>query len=112
MKLEKIDIAATVTETVKLLEEDQLISTALKTSIQALLFIVQLLIERLGVNSSNSSVPPSRDPNRKKKDKKKSDKKPGGQRGHQAELGYWIGKLLEARVLYRGRESSFQLCVY
>ncbi len=78
MKLEKIDIAATVEETEKLLENEQEISPALKASLKVLLLIVKLLVERLGLNSSNSSIPPSQDRNRKKKDKAKKDKKPGG----------------------------------
>lgn len=42
------------------------------------------LKERLGLNSTNSSFPPSRDINRaKNKHKAKSDRKPGGQPGHQ-----------------------------
>ncbi|KLT23095.1 transposase [Wolbachia endosymbiont of Armadillidium vulgare str. wVulC] len=39
------------------------------------------LEDKLGLNSQNSSLPPSRDIYRKKA-KKKSDKKPGGQPGH------------------------------
>jgi transposase len=36
----------------------------------------------MGLNSSNSSKPPSSDPNRLKPTRKKSGKKPGGQEGH------------------------------
>ena len=41
-----------------------------------------MLAERLGLNSKNSSIPPSKDPNRKKEPKEKSDKAAGGQKGH------------------------------
>lgn len=41
------------------------------------------LEDKLGLNSQNSSLPPSRDIYRKK-GKKKSDKNPGGQPGHKA----------------------------
>jgi transposase len=86
MKLEKIDITATVEETEKLIDKDKGISPALKASLKILLIVVKLLVERLGLNSSNSSIPPSQDPNRKKKDKGKRDKKPGGQKGHKAHI--------------------------
>lgn len=84
MKLEKFDITATVKETEKLLENEQGLSHALRANLKVMLLIVTLLAERLGLNSSNSSIPPSRDPNREKKDKGKNDKKPGGQKGHKA----------------------------
>jgi transposase len=45
------------------------------------LVLVTLLLNRLGVNSSNSSKPPSADPNRTRKPKRPSDRKPGGQQG-------------------------------
>src|SRR5690242_7160634 len=42
------------------------------------------LKERLGLNSSNSSLPPSRDLYRiKRHNRPRSDKRPGGQPGHQ-----------------------------
>jgi transposase len=65
-----------------LLAEDPSISPALKSSIELLLLLVTLLLNRLGINSTNSSKPPSADPNRKKKKKAPSEKKPGGQNGH------------------------------
>lgn len=82
MKLESIDIEATIEKTRRLLEEDQGISPSLKTSIELLLLLVTLLLNRLGLNSSNSSKPPSSDPNRQKKQKEPGAKKPGGQKGH------------------------------
>jgi uncharacterized protein DUF6444 len=41
--------------------------------------VVTLLLNQMGLNSSNSSKPPSTDPNCDKKKKKPSDKKAGGQ---------------------------------
>jgi transposase len=47
------------------------------------LLVVQLLINRLNLNSRNSSKPPSSDPNRNKGNKDdSSNKNPGGQSGH------------------------------
>ena len=82
MKLENIDIDEILKKTKKQLAEDPGISTSLKNSIELLLVLVTLLINRLGLNSSNSSKPPSSDPNRKKNKKKPGQGKPGGQTGH------------------------------
>ncbi len=82
MKLESINIDEVIENTRKILDEDPDVSPALKSSIQLLLLLVSLLINRLGLNSKNSSKPPSSDPNRKKKKKGPSNKKPGGQKGH------------------------------
>jgi len=83
-----------------------------------LILIVTLLVSRLGLNSANSSKPPSTDPNRPRKDKKKRGKKPGGQRGR---IGSTLEKVndpdeikllkLDKRTLPRGkhyREVGFE----
>ena len=47
--------------------------------------MIQELENRLNLNSSNSSIPPSKDPLHKRKipnSRKTTDKKPGGQKGH------------------------------
>lgn len=82
MKIEAIDVDATIKNTRKLLQEDSSVSPAVKSSIEVLLLLITLLLNRLGLNSSNSSKPPSSDPNRKKDKKKRGDKKQGGQKGH------------------------------
>ena len=82
MKLETINVEETIEATRKMLEEDPGVSPALKITIELLLVLVTLLVNRLGLNSSNSSKPPSSDPNREKKKKDPSQKKPGGQKGH------------------------------
>ncbi len=82
MKKEAINIEETIENTKRLLDEDPSLSPALKGSIELLLVLVTLLLNQLGLNSSNSSKPPSTDPNREKKKKKPSEKKPGGQKGH------------------------------
>lgn len=50
--------------------------------IQELKQEIAVLREKLDTNSSNSSTPPSQDPNRKKKFRKRTGRKPGGQPGH------------------------------
>ena len=82
MKIEAIDVEATIENTRKLLENDPGVSPALKSTIELLLTLVILMMNQLGLNSQNSSKPPSSDPNRKKKNRKAGDRKAGGQNGH------------------------------
>lgn len=82
MKIETINVNKTVENVKKLLGEDPNVSPALKGAIELLIMLVTLLLNQVGLNSSNSSKPPSSDPNRKKKKKKPGAKKPGGQKGH------------------------------
>ena len=89
MKADKINIGETVENARKLLEADKKISPALRAMFEMLLMIITLLAGKLGLNSQNSSKPPSTDPNRKKKTGGKAgNNKPGGQPGR-------VGKNLE-----------------
>jgi transposase len=81
VKADKINITEAVDSTRKLLETDKKISPALRAMIEMLLLIISLLSGTLGLNSQNSSKPPSIDPNRKKKPRGKGTNKPGGQPG-------------------------------
>ena len=83
MKLEGLDIDATIKEVESALENEKDLSPSLKSVVTMLLLIVKLLTNRVGLNSSNSSKPPSSDPNRLKPTRKKTNKKPGGQAGHE-----------------------------
>jgi transposase len=90
VKLGKLNINETIDNARNLLESDKQISPALKSMFELLLMIIMLLAGRLGLDSTNSSNPPSTDPNRKKpKNKGAGKKKPGGQPGR-------IGKNLES----------------
>jgi len=82
MKIESIDVEATIENTRELLDNDPDVSPALKSAIEVLLMLVTVLINQLGLNSQNSSKPPSSDPNRKKKKKATGARKAGGQKGH------------------------------
>lgn len=82
MKIENIDIKATIDKVEKFLKEEKSISPVVKSMFELLLVVVTLLINRLNLNSRNSSKPPSKDPNRKRTEKVKGEKKPGGQKGH------------------------------
>ncbi len=66
----------------KQIADEENLSPALKASLELMIMVINLLAQKLGLDSTNSSIPPSADPNRKKKSKSKSDKKPGGQKGH------------------------------
>lgn len=82
MKIENIDIEATIEKAQILVREDKQLSAATKSIVEILILIISLLADRLNLNSTNSSKPPSSDPNRKKRPNSKTAKKPGGQKGH------------------------------
>ena len=81
MNLNSINITEIVEQTKAQLQEDKTLTPALKMSIELILVIVVMLASKLGLNSKNSSIPPSKDINRKKQTKDKSDKSAGGQKG-------------------------------
>jgi len=88
-KIENIEIGNTIEEARKLLKQDKSISPSVKAMQELLILIISLLCKRLGLNSNNSSIPPSQDPNRDKGKKKKTTRKdkgkkkrPGAQKGH------------------------------
>jgi len=82
MKIENIDIEATIEKARRLVNEDKNLSAATQSMFEIMILIITLLANRLNLNSTNSSKPPSSDPNWEKKPKSKTDKKPGGQKGH------------------------------
>jgi len=82
MKIENIDIEATIKKAEILLGEDKQLSAATKSMFEILILIITLLANRLNLNSTNSSKPPSSDQHRKKHSKSKTGKKAGGQKGH------------------------------
>ena len=84
MSIKGININQTLERAKKMLSEDAGIPDSFKSLVELLLVIISLLLERLGVNSQNSSKPPSQDPNRKRGSRRvKSGKRPGAQKGHQ-----------------------------
>ena len=82
MKIENIDIAATIEKARSLVREDKQLSAAAKSLFEILILIITLLANRLNLNSTNSGKPPSSDPDRKKPTRNKTNKKAGGQKGH------------------------------
>jgi len=82
VKVEGFDIDATIKEVESALENEKDLSPSLKSVVTMLLLVVKVLTNRVGLNSSNSSKPPSSDPNRLKPTRKKTNNAPGGQTGH------------------------------
>jgi len=80
--IDDIDVEATLKRVKGLLAREKALSPALKSTIEMLVLIVGLLVNRLGLNSRNSSKPPSADLKRRRQNKKSGTKKPGGQPGH------------------------------
>lgn len=82
MKVSGIDIENNIEKIKQQIEADKTLSPSMRTTLDLLLLIVNLLCQRLGLNSRNSSMPPSSDPNRKKSLKSNSSNNTGGQKGH------------------------------
>lgn len=85
MTVGTVNVSSALARVKTTLKEDQSISPQVRTLMELLVIIVNLLLVRLGINSSNSSKPPSQDPKRKRgsKRKAKGERKPGGQKGHE-----------------------------
>lgn len=82
MKIENIDIQDTIEKAQAVVREDKQMSAATKSMFEVLILVITLLVNRLGLNSTNSSKPPSSDPNRKRQVRAKTGRRPGGQKGH------------------------------
>jgi len=83
MTIESIDIEKSLRRVEALLKAEKELSPALISAVEMILLVVKLLINKLGLNSKNSSKPPSSDPNREKKKNLNTGRKPGGQKGHE-----------------------------
>lgn len=88
MVIERLDVDKILEKSKRILKEESKASPALQGIVEVLMFLVAAMAKRLGLNSGNSSIPPSQDPNRKRKKKKEASgeetkRKVGGQVGHQ-----------------------------
>ena len=85
MTISNINVEESIQSVLEEVEKDKSLSPALVKSIKVLVLIINLLVARIGLNSKNSSLPPSKDGKRKRrrKKRKKSTRKPGGQDGHE-----------------------------
>lgn len=88
MTVGHINVAETIERIQKELSKDKSISPVLASSIELLIVVIQILLDRQKMSSQNSSLPPSTDKKRrsrgkdKKKRHKKGENKVGGQEGH------------------------------
>ncbi len=80
--MNSIEINKTIAETERLLAKSKSLPPELVAMVRMLMLVVKVLLDSKGLNSKNSSIPPSADPNREKKSRAKSNKNPGGQTGH------------------------------
>ncbi len=80
--VEGLDIQLAIDNIRDQLDQDDDASPAMRASIEVLIPVVSLLLNRFNLNSRNSSKPPTTDPNRMKPSRTKSDKQPSGQPGH------------------------------
>src|SRR3990167_2722053 len=114
MTVENIDVSAALEKVKRLLIEEPDISPAFKASVELLMLVVSLLVNRLGRNSKNSSLPPSQDPHRKKESRTNEEKrKPGGQNGHKGTTLHKIANpqriekiAIDRRTIPRGTYTS------
>ena len=81
MKIAGIDVNLFIDDTKKLLEEDPSASPAIKACMSTFLVLFSVLLGRLGLNSKNSSKPPSTDQGPNNNRGKGNNSKPGGQKG-------------------------------
>jgi transposase len=112
----KFNITNALKNAETMLEEDKSLSPQMRAMVELLVVIIQLLVAKLGLNSKNSSTPPSKDPKRSRGSKKKTKgekRKPGGQNGHK---GSTLNKVInpdhvvtleiDRRTLPRGKYTS------
>jgi hypothetical protein len=87
LSIGNIDITKAIEDARSALEADSSISKETRAIMNILIIVVSLLSEKLGLNSSNSSKPPSNDPFRKKNvsAKKNGAKKPPEDRREEKE---------------------------
>jgi len=78
MKVSGIDIESNIEKIKQQIKDDKTLSLSMRTTLDLLVLIVNLLCYRLELNSRNSSKPPSSDPNREKSPRNNSSNKTGG----------------------------------
>lgn len=86
MSIGKTNVTAALERAEQLLQQDKSASPQMRAMFDLLILIINLLLSKLGLNSTNSSIPPSQDPHRQRGSKRSArgeKRKPGGQHGHE-----------------------------
>ena len=86
MSIGKTNVTDALEKAERLLRHDKSASPQMRAMFDLLITIVKLLLAKLRLNSTNSSMPPSQDPHRERGSKRKAKgerRKPGGQNGHE-----------------------------
>ena len=89
MTVGTVNIEETIKKIQTEVNRDKTLSPGLIQSINLLIMVISLLVQRTGLNSNNSSMPPSSELGSKRRKmqarikKKRSDKSPGGQECHE-----------------------------
>ena len=115
--LSDADINGALQRAKELASGDKALSASVRAVLGLLVLIIELLLQRVKVNSHNSSVPPSQDPYRKARGRKVAGavkrRKPGGQAGHKGETIERIANpdqievlTIDRRTLPRGHEYT------
>ena len=66
MKIEHVNVAQIIAQGREMLKNNKKITAEFATLFLLVLTLLELMFERFGKNSRNSSIPPSQDPNRDK----------------------------------------------
>jgi transposase len=86
MTISEIDVSGALERAKNMAATDKRLPSTVRSIIELLVVIIELLLRRLNVSSRNSSVPPSQDPHRSRgrrvAGEKQGKRKPGGQPGH------------------------------
>ena len=89
MTISGINIQAAISQAESQLKKDKDSSPALKASLNLLILIIALLLEKMGLNSKNSDISPSQDKFLQRDKKEEGNKKkgrPAGVKGSTLEL--------------------------
>ena len=105
MTADNIDVEATIKKVQELLAQEPNLSPALRSALDVLLLVVQLLVNRLNLNSRNSSKPPSTDFVKGDKKPKDGTNKPGGQTGRVGTTLSKVNNPDEIKILEVDRSS-------
>ena len=105
MSIDGINATTAVARVKALLAQEKSLSPALAAALEVLLLLVGALLNRLTLDSANSSKPPSTDPHRERRTKSRSTRQRGGQPGHVGTTLQPVSEPDEVQVLRVNRAS-------